>query len=46
MAVQPAMMALLRPALEGAGAVAATRPPARRTGLGAVHTVCAQGARA
>eukprot|EP01044_Picomonas_judraskeda_P015087 COSAG03_NODE_2480_length_2714_cov_13.754493_4_plen_35_part_01 len=30
------MMALLRPALQEEGAVAATRPPARRTGLGAV----------
>ena len=41
-----AMMALLRPTLEGAGAVAATRAPARRVCLGAVHTVCALGARA
>ena len=35
------MMALLRPVLEGAGAVAATRAPARRTGLGTVRTACA-----
>ena len=38
--VQPAMMmALLPRALEGAGAVATTRPPARRTGLGIAHSV-------
>jgi hypothetical protein len=35
------MMALLPRALEGAGAVATTRPPARRTGLGTVRTACA-----
>eukprot|EP01044_Picomonas_judraskeda_P030203 COSAG03_NODE_10768_length_629_cov_1.783019_1_plen_38_part_01 len=32
---RPAMTALLRPALEGAGAVAATRAQARRARLGA-----------
>jgi len=32
------MMALLRPALEGAGALAATRPPARRTAVRPVRT--------
>ena len=38
--VQPAMMmALLPRALEGAGAVATTRPPARRTGLGIADSV-------
>ena len=44
--VRPAMMALLPPRWMGAGAAAATRPPAQRTGFGAVHTACAQGARA
>ena len=33
------MMALLPRALEGAGAVATTRPPARRTGLGIADSV-------
>ena len=37
------MMALLRPALQEEGAVAATRPPARRTDLGAA---CVHGVRA
>ena len=37
------MMALLRPALEGVGAVAATRPPARRTAVRTDRTARARG---
>ena len=37
--VRAAMMALRRRELEGVGALAATRPPARRTAVGAVSTV-------